>query len=569
MRLSRVLAAVLVLLAAAVMPAAAWAQAVAALDRSRIALGDSVTLHIESASSGQPDYAPLRQYFDVGAQSSSRQIGWENGRSSQRFTYEVSLTPRRSGNLQVPALAVGAQRTAPLALQVTEATPAAADGTAVAFVQTEVDDSTPYVQQSVGVVVRLFFASQLASGSLVLDTPEGASLQMVGQDRSDVREVNGRRYNVVERRYLLIPERSGALQLAGARFDGRSAGGYFQDVFGDGEDRLRATGPAQTLQVQAQPVGAARPWLPLHDLRLRYLTTPAQARTGEAVTLVVEAVASGATRAQFTELPVPDLGDAAQVFAEPPQYDETFPGGTPQLTVTRRYSIVPRAAGTMQVPGMRLQWWDVAAGQPRVSSLPPLQIAVAPGRAASNVPDPPMVDPVGPPSNAGPEQPLGADSDVTGATAAVTAWYRQPVLWLGLAVVLVLLGWLIWRRDRRGGDAAPAVDGAPAAPLSVAAAAPTASALRQALLTEDLGGIAVLLCRMAQVDSLEQVAARLADPAQQAAVQALQQARWGGTANVPLVRRTLQQAFHEGPHWTPASTTAKTVLAPLYPPRRG
>ena len=33
--------------------------------------------------------------------------------------------------------------------------------------------------------------------------------------------------------------------------------------------------------------------------------------------LQVEATAVGATRAQFPELPVPALGDAAQVFAEP------------------------------------------------------------------------------------------------------------------------------------------------------------------------------------------------------------------------------------------------------------
>ena len=75
-------------------------------------------------------------------------------------------------------------------------------------------------------VVRLYFATQLASGELVLDTPAAASLQRIGDDRTSVREVGGRRYNVVERRFLLIPERSGPLQLAGARFSGQGAGGF-------------------------------------------------------------------------------------------------------------------------------------------------------------------------------------------------------------------------------------------------------------------------------------------------------------------------------------------------------
>jgi hypothetical protein len=157
------------------------------------------------------------------------------------------------------------------------------------------------------VVVRLYYASQLLSGELGLDTPEGASLQRVGEDRSLVREINGRRYNLVERRYLLIPERSGPLLLAGARFNGRSAGGFFDDMFG-GDGRLRASAPDRTLQVRPQPDAAPQPWLPLHDLRLRYTAAPTRARAGEAATVVIEAVADGATHAQFPELPSLDVG---------------------------------------------------------------------------------------------------------------------------------------------------------------------------------------------------------------------------------------------------------------------
>ena len=88
----------------------------------------------------------------------------------QRNLYGVALTPRRSGALVVPGLQVGSTRTAPLTLQVDAAAVAGPDSNAMAFIETVVDDPTPYVQQSVGVVVRLYFASQLASGELVLDT---------------------------------------------------------------------------------------------------------------------------------------------------------------------------------------------------------------------------------------------------------------------------------------------------------------------------------------------------------------------------------------------------------------
>ncbi|MBX4377767.1 hypothetical protein K4H02_22175, partial [Mycobacterium tuberculosis] len=50
----------------------------------------------------------------------------------------------------------------------------------------------------------------------------------------------------------------------------------------------------------AQPAQAPQPWLPLQSLQLRYTSAPTSARTGEAANVVVEAVAEGATRAQFT-----------------------------------------------------------------------------------------------------------------------------------------------------------------------------------------------------------------------------------------------------------------------------
>ncbi|KAG1235628.1 hypothetical protein G6F68_018905 [Rhizopus microsporus] len=76
---------------------------------------------------------------------------------------------------------------------------------------------------------------------------------------------------------------------------------------------MNATGADRTLQVQAQPAQAPQPWLPLQSLELRYTSAPTSARTGEAANVVVEAVAEGATRAQFSDLPVPDVGANAQV----------------------------------------------------------------------------------------------------------------------------------------------------------------------------------------------------------------------------------------------------------------
>ena len=133
--------------------------------------------------------------------------------------------------------------------------------------------------------------------------------------------------------------------------------------------------------MRAQPAGAPQPWLPVRDLRMRYTAVPQQLRTGEAGTLTVETTVVGATQAQLPELPAPSI-PGAQVFAEPPQFDERFAGGTPQVTLTRRYSVVPSQAGTLVVPGTAMAWWDVRAGAARRATLPDLTLPVVVGTGA-------------------------------------------------------------------------------------------------------------------------------------------------------------------------------------------
>lgn len=536
--------------------ASVQAQTRAWLDRDRIGEGDVVTLNIETDQAGAaPDYAPLQADFSLGGRTSGRQTRMVNGSISNTALFGVVLTPRRSGVLQVPALRVGTVRTRPLQLVVDPA-PVASGGDALAFVETEVDDPQPYVQQSVGVVVRLYFATQLASGELDLATPASASLQRVGQDRTSAREVGGRRYNVVERRFLLIPERSGPLRLEGARFSGRGAGGLFDDFLGRGGGTLSARSPDQTLQVRAVPDAAPQPWLPLKDLRLRYTAAPQSARVGEALTLEVEATAVGATRAQFPDLPLPAAGDAAQVFAEPAQYDESFDGAGPRLKLTRRYSIVPQRPGTLVLPGIGLRWWDVGAAEARTATLPELSLAVAPGSAV------PAPMPAASAASA-----AAPATQVDRAIALPGAGHLPQRLWplLAAGFALLWLATLVWALTRRPSASPRAASVAEAAP---GMATHSLADLRRALDSGDLDDVEQALRGMARppVADLDALAARLGSAVQREALEALRRARWAGGSG-PVARAALRAAFANGPEWRGQAREPAAPLPPLYPGR--
>lgn len=535
----------------------------ARLDRDRITLGESVTLTIETdIGSAAPDLAPLRGDFDLGSQSSSRRMQVGGGTSSARSVHTVVLIPKVAGVLPVPPVRVGTERTEPLALTVLEGQPGTdVAGNADVFLETEIDDANPYVQQSVGVTVRLHYAMPLASGQLDLDPPDGVLLQRAGNDTQFTREVNGRRYSVVERRYLLVPERSGPLTVPAPRFAGRGSGNWMDDLLGGRSREMRAQGQPYTLDVRPQPDQAAQPWLPLRDLRLRYVAAPQTARAGEAATLVVEAVAQGATRAQFPELPVPVV-PGAQVFADPPQYDETFVDGTPQLKLTRRYSIVPNAAGALAVPGLNMPWWDVRNGHAQSASLPDLKLEVEAGTGGFAAGTAPM------------SSSFGDEGMETSAIRLPAASPLLPVAaWIGLAVGFALL-WLltlVWalRRRRQGVVRRNASSTGPE--LVEPMALRTHAELKRALDTGTLDDVAEVLCGMARppVTELDELVARLAQPVQRSAVEQLRRARWAD-GDAVQARKVLREAFRDGPVWCdvaggrPASVA---LLPPLYPER--
>nr|WP_133479638.1 BatD family protein [Lysobacter segetis] len=557
----------------------AGAQTRAWLDRDRIALGETTTLNIETDANAAPDYAPLLADFDLSGQASRRQLSWSNGSVSASSLYAVALRPKRDGLLRIPALRVGGRVTLPLTLLVTAAPAASDPGNGDVFIQSEADAQDPYVQQTVGWTVRLYSAVPLIAGELDQPEPTGASLQRIGDDVQYRRTLGSRSYVVTERRFLLIPERSGELVIPPARFEGRGTGNALDQLFGDGQEALHAVARPRVLTVRPIPANAPQPWLPLRALSMRYLASPAQAQVGRAVDVVVEVVADGATASQLPELTLP-AADGVQVFPERAQSDETMAEGRPHVRLQRRFSIVPTRAGRWAIPGPRIDWWDSRAGAARTATLPPITLQVAPGAMPA----------------AAAEVPAAAPED---AHPPATASRTMLAMTAGIALLLIAVG-LAWRVRQRGGtpravepppftvpaattaaspttyaraDTAPVHDAAapiPAMSPTPAAAPPRCPdpvrTLARALEAGDLGEIELALRALAGDASagLDAVMARLDDEAQREAVDALQRARWAG-GDPALARSRLRTAFARGPRWRAPPAAHRDPLPPLYP----
>ena len=521
----------------------------ASVDHDRVAVGGTVVLSILSDGNAAPDFAPLSADFDLQGRSTSSQTSIVNGRVTSQQTWTIALSPRHSGALRIPALTVGAEHTDPIALSVTgQPTPVAGSGAPV-FIQTALDAENPYVQQSVIYTVRLYYAVTLLDGSLDTPPSDGIDLRQLGDDTQGSAMVGGRRYNVLERRYLLTPERSGSLQLPTPGFRGRAVGDGFDGMFGG--TAVAASGQPKTLVVRARPAQAADPWLPAQAITLSVDPPAAPLRAGEPFTLTVKLSGTGVTAAQLPDPQLPQIA-GAQVYPEASSFQDSVRNGGLFATRTRRFAIVASAAGTLQIPPIVQSWWDVRndrAAQAR-AVVPSMQVLPGTGATAS----------------------IDTTTAASGAAPALTS-DRGPSTreWQSIAILLVL-GWIItalwgWRRGRN----VTRID--TDAPTHARKLDPTVPrrgpTLMRALALGELEAIACALLDAApgvRAQHLADVAQRLDNPVQRAAVQALDAARWGsGDAATALAQ--LRAAFADPPRWCDQRVIDRNdnALPPLYP----
>jgi hypothetical protein len=523
----------------------------ASVDHAHVAVGETVLLSVSSDGDTAPDFSPLAADFDVQGRSTSSQTSIVNGHGTSQQVWTIALSPRRSGALRIPALTVGREHTDPIALTVTEQpVPTKTDG-AAAFIESTLDAEHPYVQQSVIYTVRLYYAMTLLDGSLDVSPSDGIELRKIGDDIQGSAMVGGRRYNIIDRRYLLTPQRSGTLQLPVPSFHGRVVGDGFDGMF-DG-NAIGARGQPKTLEVRPRPDQSSGPWLPAQSVTLTVDPPTGPLRAGEPFTLGVKLTGEGVTAAQ---LPDPQLAQipGAQVYPEAPSFTDSMRDGHLQAERTRRFAIVPNAAGLLRIPPVVQAWWDVRNDRAAQASATVPGLHVLPGTAPTN--------------------PVDASSTGVGAGSASTSngWSSLRIWQLG--TLLLAIGWVAtglwaWRRMRHS-KIARSDPGIEAGVRDDASKLPRRGpTLTRALALGELDAIAFALLDAApgpRAHNLGEVAQRLEDAAQNAAVRVLDAARWG-SADAASALAALRKAFARPPRWRDhrVADHDDDVLPPLYP----
>lgn len=552
---------VLVLAFALAVPLLAVAQSappMASLDRTRVGVGETVTLNIEVGedATDPPDLAPLSADFIMLGTSTNHSLSIVNGRREARTIFGIALRPRHEGRLTVPALNVGSQRTQPVTVDVeasSDNSPAAADRPVL--LEGKVDPTHAYVGQQIDYTLRLYFAVNLADGQLGDPSAEGAEIRRVGQDANYQTERGGRRFNVVERHYAMFPQHAGTLDIQPPTFQGTAVDPTDAGSFFGAGSPVNATADRIRVDVRARPSSAGdNAWIPARELHLALEGLPAdgKARVGQPITLTMRLDAVGMPFEALPALSLPTI-DGADVYP-----DKAVTGGGasgPWITGRRQqgFAVVPTRSGTLHIPETTLHWWNVATDKAEVATVPAHDIQVAAGTGA-----------LARPSSTATATAPGAVAAPAGTPPSPAA--GPPWRWLFAGAIalwlLTLVAWFVFSRRR---SVSPPMPPPTREPLREK---PARDAFLVAAASGDAAAADHRLLAWARVSrpalrSTGALAAALKPGAQRDAIDRLQQARF---AAAPLDGKGLAMAFGKGFDWLPPPGAARNDgLPPLYP----
>lgn len=367
------------------------------LDRNHISVTERVMLQVEidRQVTDELDTVPLEQDFDVLASSSVNRANPINGEIKAVTIWTVMLAPKRSGSLTIPSLEIAGERSHTLILHVSQSSVAEnrLPGSPI-FIETEVDPENPYVQGMVRYTVRVFYAAMLSMARVSEPELDIALVRQLGEDREYTIHREGRRYQVVERQYAVLPQQSGRLVIPAPVLDGTVAEFSIANrrrdfhAFGRGAQNssfathrpVRIHGEAEILSVQPRPAEMRNAtWLPAEQVELdeEWQSQDKMIHVGDPLQRSVIIRARGVVGEQLPDMD-PGSVDGFKVYLNTTETDTRDLKDSIEGVKSRSMTFVPTHTGQFTLPAIDLQWWDTRDNQARIAQLPERVVNVLP-----------------------------------------------------------------------------------------------------------------------------------------------------------------------------------------------
>ena len=341
------------------------------VDRNELARGETLTYTIrvyDQRQGMQLDLTPLTEEFDVLGTRTSSQIRSINGSVESWTDYIVTLFPLAEGELTIPSLEINDALTDPVAINVINEGPRSNQSNEELFLEIVVNKETIYVQEQLLFTVRLYYTiNGIRNPQFTELEMADTVIQLIGSPNQYEKLIDGVRYGVYEKRYVIFPQRSGPLEIPDILFRGEVTDGSSNFVFRNlNTRRVTAFIEGITIQVAERPEAARNNqfWLPVGNLTLEenWNIDLSNLKVGDSAIRTITMVADGldgAVLPPFSPVEIQNLN----LYPDPPDIQRTFVDGRIVGTRVESTTLVPVIAGSIEIPEVSIPWWNINTDQ--------------------------------------------------------------------------------------------------------------------------------------------------------------------------------------------------------------
>ncbi|KJK06507.1 MULTISPECIES: BatD family protein [Pseudomonas] len=379
------------------------ASLLASVDRTRLNAGETLELTLQTqdvTQFGKPDLSPLEANFDVRDTRQVNSLNSLDDHNTAGTRWIITLLPRQSGSVEIPALQMGELRSEPISLQVL-AQEASSENHGPVFIDASLDQPEVYVQAQAVLTLSIYHSVPLYDDSSLSPLQiDNAKVEPLGESRTFEKVIDGVRHGVIEMRYAIYPQHSGDLNIPALAFSATAAQN-------DADQELSSPRAGKQVRVSSTPLvltvnpipsdyPANAPWLPTNNLSLEEHWSPdpgqQQIQIGDSLTRTVTVQAEGLSSAQLPPLPVTEVTGLRRYPDQPQLRNQVNDRGLLGIREERE-ALVPTHSGTLELPAQEVFWWNTREDHLEHSSLPArsLQIQDNPALSADK---PANIDPV-------------------------------------------------------------------------------------------------------------------------------------------------------------------------------
>ncbi|MFH1491631.1 MAG: BatD family protein [Pseudomonadota bacterium] len=369
------------------------------MDRSEATLLDSVRLVVSVSGTRNTEGPPILRgadLFDVRQGGTSTRVEIVNGKVNAGIDFTYDLQPKHTGTFNIGPAEISVKgrtyqsnRERLLVVQPAKST---GDDQGPLFLKAEISAAQLYVEEQAVYTLKLFRRVDVRDLSLSLPEVEHVTLTQLGQPGEYQGVLNGKTYQVLEVRYALVPDKEGTYALGSSRMSmtvmqpaGRSPNVPFNDPFfrnflslPSGRQMTLAGEPLE-LKVLALPREGRPPDFTglVGSFRMESSLDPVTVKAGGSATLTVSVLGLGNVK-HVPDLRVPDLPHT-RVYADQPVLKAEQSASGVGGAKTMKWALVPENEGRLEIPPLRVSYFDTGARQYKTLETPAHALIVLPG----------------------------------------------------------------------------------------------------------------------------------------------------------------------------------------------